>query len=74
MTDSLMRLHISTGDPDEAHQWLSAAYADHKVTLSGRSTAFRFSHSVVSPDRSAARDQRECRMAAVAAALMWHSR
>ncbi len=41
-----MRLHISTGDPDEAHQWLSDAYADHKVTLSGRSAAFRFSHSV----------------------------
>ncbi|WP_300015239.1 AraC family transcriptional regulator [Pseudonocardia sp.] len=46
MTDSLMRLHISTGDPDEAHQWLSDAYADHRVTLSGRSTAFRFTHSV----------------------------
>jgi AraC-like DNA-binding protein len=45
-----MRLHISTDDPDEAHQWLSCAYADHKVTLSGRTSAFRFSHSVADCD------------------------
>lgn len=41
-----MRLHIATSDPDEAHDWLRAAYTDHAVTLSGRPTAFRFSHSV----------------------------
>ena len=41
-----MRLHIATNDPDEAHDWLRDAYADHSVTLSGRSTAFRFTHSV----------------------------
>lgn len=46
MTDSLMRLHISTGDPDEAHQWLRDSYADHSAKLSGRPQAFRFSHSV----------------------------
>ncbi|GAA3249043.1 hypothetical protein GCM10017691_59750 [Pseudonocardia petroleophila] len=41
-----MRLHIRTRDPDEAHDWLRGAYADHKVSLSGPSTAFEFSHSV----------------------------
>lgn len=41
-----MRLHIVTDDVDEAHSWLSGAYADHKATLSGRSAGFRFSHSV----------------------------
>lgn len=46
MTESLMRLHIATGDVDEAHAWLRGAYADHHVSLSGRPTAFRFSHTV----------------------------
>lgn len=46
MTESLMRLHIATSDPDEAHDWLRDAYTDHDVTLSGRATSFRFSHSV----------------------------
>ncbi|HVL84369.1 MAG TPA: helix-turn-helix transcriptional regulator [Pseudonocardia sp.] len=46
MVDSLMRLHIATGDPDEAHAWLRTAYGDHAVRLSGRRDAFRFSHSV----------------------------
>ncbi len=41
-----MRLHIATSDPDEAHDWLRGAYADHTATLSGRSSAFRFTHSV----------------------------
>lgn len=41
-----MRLHIATSDPDEAHDWLRDAYADHNATLSGRSASFRFSHSV----------------------------
>lgn len=41
-----MRLHIATSDPDEAHDWLRGAYADHSATLSGRSTTFRFTHSV----------------------------
>lgn len=46
MTDSLMRLHIATSDPDEAHDWLRNAYTEHDVTLSGRATSFRFTHSV----------------------------
>ncbi|MBW0137389.1 AraC family transcriptional regulator [Pseudonocardia abyssalis] len=41
-----MRLHIETRDPDEAHDWLRGAYADHRVSLSGPSTAFHFSHKV----------------------------
>lgn len=46
MTDSLMRMHIATTDPDEAHSWLCSSYADHSASLSGPSEAFRFSHSV----------------------------
>jgi AraC-like DNA-binding protein len=37
---------VSTSDPDEAHSWLSSAYADHSARLSGRAEAFRFSHTV----------------------------
>ncbi len=44
MTDSLMRLHIATGDPDEAHDWLRTAYVDHSAKLSGRRRNFHFSH------------------------------
>lgn len=46
MTDRLMRLHIATSDPDEAHSWLCDSYADHSATLSGPSRAFRFTHGV----------------------------
>lgn len=46
MPDSLMQLRIRTGSPDEAHDWLRRAYADHTVRLSGNRTAFRFSHKV----------------------------
>lgn len=41
-----MRLHIATSDADEAHGWLCEAYSDHKVSLSGRTSGFRFTHSV----------------------------
>lgn len=44
MTESLMRLHIATADPDEAHDWLRAAYVDHSARLSGHRPGFRFSH------------------------------
>lgn len=44
MTESLMRLHIATADPDEAHDWLRAAYVDHSARLSGRRHGFHFSH------------------------------
>lgn len=37
---------MATTDPDEAHSWLSSAYADHSARLSGRSEAFRFTHTV----------------------------
>jgi AraC-like DNA-binding protein len=46
VAETLMRLSIDTPDPDEAHAWLRNAYADHHVSLSGPSNAFRFSHSV----------------------------
>lgn len=41
------QFQVATTDPDEAHSWLSSAYADHSARLAGRSEAFRFSHSVV---------------------------
>jgi AraC-like DNA-binding protein len=41
-----MRMRIQTGSPDEAHDWLRRAYSDHSVRLSGRRSAFRFSHQV----------------------------
>ena len=40
------QFQVSTADPDEAHSWLSSAYADHSARLSGRAEAFRFTHSV----------------------------
>lgn len=40
------QFQVATTDPDEAHSWLSSAYADHSARLSGRSEAFRFTHSV----------------------------
>jgi AraC-like DNA-binding protein len=39
-----MRMHIATGDPEEAHAWLRSAYVDHTAQLSGSRHAFRFSH------------------------------
>lgn len=41
-----MQMRIQTGDPDQAHDWLRRAYADHTVRLSGRRSAFSFSHKV----------------------------
>lgn len=40
------QFQVATTDPDEAHSWLSSAYADHSARLSGRAKAFRFTHSV----------------------------
>lgn len=40
------QFQVATTDPDEAHTWLSSAYADHSARLSGRSEAFRFTHTV----------------------------
>lgn len=45
-TEPSMRLLISTGDPDRAHDWLRSAYTDHSARLSGSRDAFRFSHHV----------------------------
>jgi AraC-like DNA-binding protein len=44
--ESPTRMHISTADPEEAHEWLRGAYADHSARLSGNQQAFRFTHSV----------------------------
>ncbi len=46
MPDSLMQMRIRTDSPDEAHEWLRQAYADHTVRLSGPRGGFRFSHKV----------------------------
>lgn len=46
MADTPARFQITTREPDVAHDWLRKAYADHTVTLSGPSSAFRFSHIV----------------------------
>jgi AraC-like DNA-binding protein len=44
MTGSLMRLHIDTGDPEHAHDWLRTTYVDHTARLSGSREGFRFQH------------------------------
>ena len=44
MTGSLMRLHIDTADPEEAHDWLRKNYVDHSARLSGPRDSFRFLH------------------------------
>ena len=44
MTGSLMRLHIDTADPEEAHDWLRKNYVDHSARLSGQRETFRFLH------------------------------
>lgn len=41
-----MRLQIATRDPEQAHEWLRAAYTGHSARLSGRTDAFSFAHSV----------------------------
>jgi AraC-like DNA-binding protein len=41
------RTGLSTTDPDEAHEHIRAAYADHSVRLSGSRDRFRFRHDLV---------------------------
>jgi AraC-like DNA-binding protein len=43
---SPVRLRVATTDPEEAHEWLRGAYADHSARLSGNPHAFRFTHTV----------------------------
>ncbi len=40
------RFQVATRDPEQAHAFLRAAYADHTVTLSGPPERFRFTHAV----------------------------
>lgn len=47
MSDSSrMQVRIRTRNPEEAHDWLRTAYADHDVRLSGSRASFEFSHEV----------------------------
>jgi AraC-like DNA-binding protein len=41
------RTSLSTADPDEAHDHIREAYADHSVRLSGTRDRFRFRHDLV---------------------------
>lgn len=40
-------MSLSTADPEEAHDHIRAAYADHTVRLSGSPERFRFRHELV---------------------------
>jgi hypothetical protein len=41
---------VRSGDPEWAHQFLTRAYADHSVALSGDKAGFQFSHRLVRGD------------------------
>lgn len=47
MAETLLPFQIATRDPEEAHDWLRTAYADHTVTLAGSTSGFRFRHDVI---------------------------
>lgn len=45
MEGAVQREDFTSGNPEEAHGWLRAAYGPHTIRLAGSSEGFRFESS-----------------------------